>query len=976
MKTVIVHLHIYSQLPMRTSAGTAYSSRLHVFTQVDCRVRSIFSFLCNVLWIILCLVVLCFVCPSIYGFRLPLPICLPLECLSIELRLLITPSNLFTIGVSVHRVTASDYPFQFVYHWSVCPSITPSNLFTIGVSVLRVTASDYPFQFVYHWSVCPSSYGFRLPLPICLPLECLSFELRLPITPSNLFTIGVSVHRVTASDYPFQFVYHWSVCPSSYGFRLPLPICLPLECLSIELRLPITPSNLFTIGVSVLRVTASDYPFQFVYHWSVCPSSYGFRLPLPICLPLECLSFELRLPITPSNLFTIGVSVHRVTASDYPFQFVYHWSVSIELRLPITPSNLFTIGVSVLRVTASDNPFQYVYHWSVCPSSYGFRLPLPICLPLECLSFELRLPITPSNLFTIGVSVHRVTASDYPFQFVYHWSVCPSSYGFRLPLPICLPLECLSFELRLPITPSNLFTIGVSVHRVTASYPFQFVTIGVSVLRVTASDYPFQFVYHWSVCPSSYGFRLPLPICLPLECLSIELRLPITPSNLFTIGVSVLRVTASHYLFQFVYHWSVSFELRLPITPSNLFTIGVSVLRVTASDYPFQFVYHWSVCPSSYGFRLPLPICLPLECLSFELRLPITPSNLFTIGVSVLRVTASDYPFQFVSHWSVCPSSYGFSLPLPICLPLECLSFELRLPITPSNLFTIGVSVLRVTASDYPFQFVYHWSVCPSSYGFRLPLPICLPLECLSFELRLPITPSNLFTIGVSVLRVTASDYPFQFVYHWSVCPSSYGFRLPLPICLPLECLSFELRLLITFLHWNLFTIGVFCPSSYGFRLPLPICLPLELSFELRLLITSSNCLPLECLSFELRLPITPSNLFTIGVSVLRVTASDYPFQFVYHWSVCPSSYGFRLPLPICLPLECLSFELRLPITPSNLFTIGVSVLRLPLPICLPLECLSFDYPFQFVYHWSVCPSSYGFSLPLWYFLLIFILTL
>jgi hypothetical protein len=145
VKTVIVHLHIYSQLPMRTSAGTAYSSRLHVFTQVDCRVRSIFSFLCNVLWIILCLVVLLF-------------------CLSIDLRLPITPSNLFTIGVSVHRVTASDYPFQFVYHWSVCPS----------------------------------SYGFRLPLPICLPLECLSF------------------------DYPFQFVYHWSVCPSSYGFSLPL----------------------------------------------------------------------------------------------------------------------------------------------------------------------------------------------------------------------------------------------------------------------------------------------------------------------------------------------------------------------------------------------------------------------------------------------------------------------------------------------------------------------------------------------------------------------------------------------------------------------------------------------------------------------------------------------------------------------------------------------------------------------------------
>jgi hypothetical protein len=121
------------------------------------------------------------------------------------------------------------------------------------------------------WCLTPLSAIVQFILCLVVLLFCLSIDLRLPITPSNLFTIGVSVHRVTASDYPFQFVYHWSVCPSSYGFRLPLPICLPLECLSF------------------------DYPFQFVYHWSVCPS------------------------ITPSNLFTIGVSVHRVTASHYLF---------------------------------------------------------------------------------------------------------------------------------------------------------------------------------------------------------------------------------------------------------------------------------------------------------------------------------------------------------------------------------------------------------------------------------------------------------------------------------------------------------------------------------------------------------------------------------------------------------------------------------------------------------------------------------
>jgi hypothetical protein len=116
-----------------------------------------------------------------------------------------------------------------------------------------------------------------------------------------------------------------------------------------------------------------------------------------------------------------------------------------------------------------------------------------------------------------------------------------------------------------------------------------------------------------------------------------------------------------------------------------------------------------------------------------------------------------------------------------------------------------------------------------------------------------------------------------------------------------------------------------------------------------------------------------PSGLFVLSIllSVLRITSSNYPFglirRFVYS-IVCPSSYDiFWLPLwfhqTFCL-FYCLSFfVLRLLTTPlvsSDVLSILLSVL---------LRITSSDYPFGFIRRFvysNVCPSYYGFWLPLW----------
>ena len=211
-------------------------------------------------------------------------------------------------------------------------------------------------------------------------------------------------------------------------------------------------------------------------------------------------------------------------------------------------------------------------------------------------------------------------------------------------------------------------------------------------------------------------------------------------------------------------------------------------------------------------------------------------------------------------------------------MSLYCLSFYLRLLLTsfvsssfslsfcPFS-FVIVLSVVLFTASDYLFGifkllfvllpfFVCHCIVCPSIYGFWLPLwylqaSLCpfalfsLSLYCLSFfYLRLLITslvsssfslsfcPFH-FVIVLSVLLFTAFDYHFGifkllfvllpfFVCHCIVCPSIYGFWLPLwylqaSLCpfalfsLSLYCLSFYLLLLITSLVSSSFSLS-FCP--------------------------------------------------------------------------------------------------------------------------------------------------------------------
>jgi hypothetical protein len=132
--------------------------------------------------------------------------------------------------------------------------------------------------------------------------------------------------------------------------------------------------------------------------------------------------------------------------------------------------------------------------------------------------------------------------------------------------------------------------------------------------------------------------------------------------------------------------------------------------------------------------------------------------------------------------------------------PLCCLYFDLRILIT--SLVSCG-----------------HCVVCPSIYGFWLPL-------------------WYLVAIVLSVLLFTDSDYSFGIL--WLLC-----------------CLFFDLRILIT----SLVSCGhcVVCTSIYGFWLPLWYLLAIVLSV---LLFTDSDysfgfLWPLCCLSFYLRILIT-----------------------------------------------------------------------------------------------------------------------
>jgi hypothetical protein len=90
---------------------------------------------------------------------------------------------------------------------------------------------------------------------------------------------------------------------------------------------------------------------------------------------------------------------------------------------------------------------------------------------------------------------------------------------------------------------------------------------------------------------------------------------------------------------------------------------------------------------------------------------------LWAIALSVLRFTASDYTFGI--FW-----------------PLHCLSFDLRLLITPLISLAIALSFLRFTSSDYTFGIIW-------------------PLHCLSFDIRLLVTLTSNHKSDIIVLLVT-----------------------------------------------------------------------------------------------------------------------------------------------------------------------------------------------------------------------------
>jgi hypothetical protein len=252
-------------------------------------------------------------------------------------------------------------------------------------------------------------------------------------------------------------------------------------------------------------------------------------------LPLYCVSFDLRLLITPSNfscLYVLSIvkeKLEGVIRSRKPKDTQYNGK-----NIKITPSSfscLFVLSIvlCVLRFTSFDYTFNLFLslcscHCIVCPSVYGFWLYLQaflVCkfLPFYCVSFGLRLLIIPSCFSLSLCSCNCV--------------VCSSVYGFWLPLEaflvfMFLPLYCLSFSVRLLITPSNFSCLYV-------------LPVVYCVLRFTACDYPFKLFFVF--------------MFLQLYCAFFGVRLLITPSSfsclyVLAIVLCVLRFPASDYPFK------------------------------------------------------------------------------------------------------------------------------------------------------------------------------------------------------------------------------------------------------------------------------------------------------------------------------------------------------------------------------------------------------------------------------------------
>jgi hypothetical protein len=255
-------------------------------------------------------------------------------------------------------------------------------------------------------------------------------------------------------------------------------------------------------------------------------------------------------------------------------------------------------------------------------------------------------------------------------------------------------------------------------------------------------------VYRWRIVMAIRWLTAsdyPDGVFWPLNCLSFSLHLLITP--LVSVGHCIVCL-------------SLTYSFWLPRW--YLLAIVSSVFQFTASDYP-------------------VGIFWPLYCLSFSLQLPITPLVSFGHFIVCLSVYSLITPLVSFVHCIVCLSVYSFWLPR-------------------WYLLAIVLSVFQFTASDYPVGIF--WS-----------------LYCLSFSLRLLITPLvsfghcivclsvysfwlprwYLLVIVLSVFQFTASDYPVGIF--WS-----------------LYCLSFSLQLLIKTLVC--FGHCIVCLSVYSFWLP------------------------------------------------------------------------------------------------------------------------------------------------------------
>ena len=1002
----------------------------------------------------------CVICPSIYSFWLPLWYLLVIVLSSLHLQLLIAPfvsfchcvicasiysfwlplGYLLVIVLSVPPFTASDCPFEIV--WSLCylsirlqflnaplisfgycvirPSIysfwlPPWYLFIIVLSVPPFTASDCPFdifsslcylslhlQFLIaplisfgHCVVRPSSYSFWLhlwylliivlsvppftasdcPFDIFWSLCYLYPHLQLLIALWYLLVIVLSVPPFTASDCPFDIF--WSLCYLYLQLQLliaPFDIFWSLCYLSIQLRLLIAP--LVSLG-----------------HCVICPSIYSFWLPL-------CYLLVIVLSVPPVDSFwlplwyllVIVLSVPPFTASDCPFDIF--WSLCYpSLQLQLLIALLVSFG-----------------HCVICPSSYGFWLPL-------------------WYLLVIVLSVPPFTTCD--CYFAIFWLLCyPSPFtASDCPCGIFWSLCYLSLQLQLLIAP--LISFGHCVIR-PSIYSFwlplwYLLVIVLSVPPVTASDCPFDIL--WSLCYPSLHLQLLIAPLISFGhcviCTSIySFWLPLW--YLLVIVLSVPPFTASDC--PFAIFWSLCYlylNLQLLIAPLlsfghcvvrpsiysfwlpfwYLLVIVLSVPPFTASYCPFEIV--WSLCYLSLQLQLLIaPLKLFGHCVfcpsSYSFWLPLW--YLLVIVISVPPFTASDCPFDI--FWSLCyPSLHLQLLIAPLISFGHCVIrpsiYSFWLPIW--YLLVIVLSVPLFTSSDCPFDIF--WSLCYPSLQLQLLIaPLISVGHCVirssSYSFWLPLW--YLLVIVLSVPPFTASDCPFGIFWslcypslqlrlliaplisfcHCVICPSIYSLWLPLWYLLVIVLSSLQLQLLIA----PLVSFGhcVICPSIYSFWLPLWYLLVIVLSsLHLQLLIAPfvSFCHCVICASiYSFWLPL--GYLLVIVLSVPPFTASDCPFEIV--WSLCylsirlqflnaplisfgycvirPSIYSFWLP-PWYLFIIVLSVP---PFTASDCpFDIFSSLCYLSLHLqFLIAPLISFG-------HCVVRPSSYSFWLHLWYLLII-----